>query len=212
MKKTIYLIRHSIKEKNYGYIDSNDSFQIKNEKLILSCEGEKKALQLSNYEELQNIDELWTSNYVRSIQTAKYICSNNNIKLNISSAFDERHYGIWNDNVDKEEFWINQFVDPDLKNMGGESQKDVQNRVNEKIEEIMNNNRNKKIAIVCHNVCILFYLLKYCKLEKAEVNKKLTIKFKDKVLLEDNIMKSPSMMKLEFENSKLLDISYIEID
>lgn len=209
---TIYLIRHSIKEKNYGDIDSNDSFQIKNEKLILSCEGEKKALQLSNCEELQNIDELWTSNYVRSIQTAKYICNNNNIKLNISSAFDERHYGIWNDNVDKEEFWINQFVDQDLKNIGGESQKDVQNRVNKKIEEIMNNNKNKKIVIVCHNACILFYLLKYCKLEKAEVNKKLTIKFKDKVLIEDNIMKSPSMMKLEFENNKLLDISYIEID
>lgn len=76
----------------------------------------------------------------------------------------------------------------------------------------MNNNKNKKIAIVCHNACILFYLLKYCKLEKAEVNKKLTIKFKDKVLLENNIMKSPSMMKLEFENNKLLDISYIEID
>lgn len=116
---TIYLIRHSIKEKNYGDIDSNDSFQIKNEKLILSCEGEKKALQLSNCEELQSIDELWTSNYVRSIQTAKYICSNNNIKLNISSAFDERHYGIWNDNIDKEEFWINQFVDQDLKNIDG---------------------------------------------------------------------------------------------
>lgn len=209
---TIYLIRHSIKEKNYGDIDSNDSFQIKNEKLILSCEGEKKALQLSNCEELQSIDELWTSNYVRSIQTAKYICSNNNIKLNISSAFDERHYGIWNDNIDKEEFWINQFVDQDLKNIDGESQKDVQNRVNKKIEEIMNNNKNKKIAIVCHNACILFYLLKYCKLEKAEVNKKLTIKFKNKVLLENNIMKSPSMMKLEFENNKLLDISYIEID
>ncbi len=209
---TIYLIRHSIKEKNYGDIDSNDSFQIKNEKLILSCEGEKKALQLSNCEELQSIDELWTSNYVRSIQTAKYICSNNNIKLNISSAFDERHYGIWDDNIDKEEFWINQFVDQDLKNIDGESQKDVQNRVNKKIEEIMNNNKNKKIAIVCHNACILFYLLKYCKLEKAEVNKKLTIKFKDKVLLENNIMKSPSMMKLEFENNKLLDISYIEID
>lgn len=76
----------------------------------------------------------------------------------------------------------------------------------------MNNNKNKKIAIVCHNTCILFYLLKYCKLEKAEVNKKLTIKFKNKVLLENNIMKSPSMMKLEFENNKLLDISYIEID
>ena len=81
-----------------------------------------------------------------------------------------------------------------------------------KIKEILNRNDNKKVAIVCHNACILFYLLKFCKLVKAEVNKKLTIKFNDKILIKDNIMKSPSIMKLEFEGDKLLNISYIEID
>lgn len=45
---TVYLIRHSIKDKNYGEFDSNDSFQIRNEKLILSTEGEKKAYDLAN--------------------------------------------------------------------------------------------------------------------------------------------------------------------
>ena len=90
------MIRHSIKEKNFGEFDSSDSFQIRNEKLVLSPEGEEKAIQLSKYIELQNIDELWTSNYVRAISTAKYIAQKNNIKLNISSAFDERHYGDWN--------------------------------------------------------------------------------------------------------------------
>lgn len=209
---TIYLIRHSIKERNFGELDSSDSFQIKNEKLILSCEGEEKALKLSKHLELQNIDELWASNYVRAISTAKYIGKVNNIKLNISSAFDERHYGIWNDDVDKEEFWINQFINKDLKNVNGESQVDVQNRMHIKIKEIINKNNNKKVAIVCHNACVLFYLLKFCKLENAKVNKKLTIKFNDKVLIEDNIMKSPSIMKLEFEDDKILNISYIEID
>lgn len=209
---TIYLIRHSIKERNFGELDSFDSFQVKNEKLILSCVGEEKAQELSKHSELQSIDELWASNYVRAISTAKYIADKNNIKLNISSSFDERHYGLFDANIDKEKFWIEQFIDEDLKNIKGESQKDVQNRIHIKIEEIINKNENKKIAIVCHNACILFYLLKFCKLEKAEVNKKLTIKFKDKVLIEDNIMKSPSMMKLEFENNELLDISYIEIN
>ena len=209
---TIYLIRHSIKEKNFGEFDSPDSFQIRNEKLILSPEGEEKALELSKHLELQNIDEIWASNYVRAISTAKYISDNNNIKLNISSSFDERHYGVWDNDVDKEEFWINQFINKNLKHINGESQVDVQSRMHLKIEEILNKNENKKVAIVCHNACILFYLLKYCKLEKAEVNKKLTIKFRDKVLIENNIMKSPSIMKLDFENNELLDISYIEID
>ena len=86
---TLYLIRHSIKERNFGELDSLDSFQIRNEKLILSLEGEEKALELSKHSELQKIDELWASNYVRAISTAKYISNSNNIKLNISSAFDE---------------------------------------------------------------------------------------------------------------------------
>lgn len=209
---TLYLIRHSLKNRNYGYCENNDSFQIRNEKIVLSCEGERLALELSKHKELQNIDELWSSNYVRAIETAKYIANNNNIKLNISSSFDERYYGIWNNNIDKEEFWINQFLDSDLKNENGESQKDVQQRFGKKIESIFNNNENKKVAIVCHNAGILFYLLKYCTLIKAEVNKKLTIKFKDKLLIENTIMKSPSIMKLEFDGSKLIDISYIEIN
>ena len=55
------------------------------------------------------------------------------------------------------------------------------------------------------------YLLQYCKLEKAEERKKLTISFKDKILIEDGIMKAPSVMKLEFNDNKLIDINYFEI-
>lgn len=63
---TIYLIRHSIKEKNYGIFNNNDTMQLNDEKEILSCEGEEQALLLSKNLELQNIDEVWTSNYVRT--------------------------------------------------------------------------------------------------------------------------------------------------
>ena len=208
---TLYLIRHSIKEKNYGIFDNSDSKQIQDEKRILSCEGEKQALLLSQNEELQNLDEVWTSNYVRAIQTAKYICENNNIAINISSAFDERHYGTFEENINKEEFWIGQFKDNNLRNQDGESGIEVRNRMDAKITEIIEKNRDKRIAIVCHNACILFYILKYCKLEKAELNKRLTIIFNDKILIKDRIMKSPSMMKLVFDEDKLVNIDYIEI-
>ena len=49
---TVYLIRHSIKEKNYGVFDSDDSSQVKNEKQVLSCEGEENARILSMHQEL----------------------------------------------------------------------------------------------------------------------------------------------------------------
>ncbi len=209
---TIYLIRHSLKEKNYEIIDSDDSSQVKNEKVILSCEGEEKARKLAKLEELQNIDEVWASNYVRSIETAKYICFQNQAKLNISSSFDERHYGTWSDGIDKDNFWISQFQNADLKNLDGESMKDVQRRVSRKIEEILENNKNKKVAIVCHNACILFYLLQYCKLEQAKIVKRLTITFHEKLLIQEGIMASPSIMKLEFDGFELKDISYIKLD
>lgn len=208
---TLYLIRHSIKEKNYRIFDNSDSKQIKDEKRILSCEGEEQALLLSKNYELQNLDEVWASNYVRAIQTAKYISDNNNLPINISTAFDERHYGTFEEKINKEEFWINQFKDNDLKNIDGESGTEVRNRMDAKITEIINNNKDKRIAIVCHNACILFYLLKYCRLENAKLKKKLTISFNGKILINNGIMKAPSIMKLEFEDNKLIDINYIYI-
>ena len=57
------------------------------------------------------------------VKTAKYICKNDNLKINISSSFDERHYGTFDDNIDKqkfEEFWIEQFKNRNLKNEDGE--------------------------------------------------------------------------------------------
>ena len=211
MKKTIYLIRHSIKEKMYGNNESNDSNQIKDEKRILSIEDEKKAFKLSQLKELSNVEEVWCSNYVRTIQTAKYI-ANNRTKINISNAFDERHYGDFDQSTDKEEFWINQFKDENLKNLNGESQKDVRNRLDNKINYLLEQSDNKIIEIVTHNTCTLFYLLKYCKLINAQIPKKITINYNGKILIKDSIMDSPSIMKLEFDDKKLLDIEYIKID
>ncbi len=86
METIIYLIRHSEQLKLKGKNFSNDSSQIKNEKIPLSINGEILAQNLSNIEELKNIDVLFSSNYVRAISTAKYIAEKNNIEINI----DER--------------------------------------------------------------------------------------------------------------------------
>ena len=209
MIKTIYLVRHSIKENNYGIIDNNDSLQLLDEKKVLTYQGEELAIKLSKLKEFNDIDQIWSSNYVRAIQTAKFIAYNNNLKLNISSSFDERHYGDLT-NVDLPSFWANQFIDENLKNKNGESQIEVRNRMNNKINELLSNNYSK-IVIVAHNACILFYLLKYCTLIKAEVPKKITIKYKNKYLIKESIMSSPSYFKLNFEDNKLLNITYFKI-
>ena len=65
MKKLtyIYLIRHSEQLRINGSYESSESEQLKNEKIILTIEGEKKAQVLSEREELNNIDVLYSSNY-----------------------------------------------------------------------------------------------------------------------------------------------------
>ena len=73
---TIYLIRHS-KPQDNDY-NNNDSFQIQNEKQHLSKEGIELALNKLNIQELKNIDALYSSNYTRAIETAKYISLFNN--------------------------------------------------------------------------------------------------------------------------------------
>lgn len=94
MQKTIvYLIRHSEQLKIKGIKNIEEDNQINNEKIVLSVEGEDKARQLSEREELNNIDVIWSSNYVRAISTAKYIAYRNNLEINIDSNFNERKLG-----------------------------------------------------------------------------------------------------------------------
>lgn len=86
----IFLIRHAEQLKIKNKIIQNEDTQICNEKIILSVKGEKDAERIGKIPELQNINVLWTSNYVRAIATAKYIAMQKNIEINIDEGFNER--------------------------------------------------------------------------------------------------------------------------
>ena len=64
---TLYLIRHS-KPLKVNNTFNNDNLQIQNEKQSLSLEGEQIAQNKLNNTELDNIDILFSSSYVRTIQ------------------------------------------------------------------------------------------------------------------------------------------------
>ena len=77
---TVYLIRHSTKFKP-SMIDeykAKDDAQLKTEKKMLSVEGEERAKILSEQKEFDDIDIIYSSNYVRAMQTAKYFLENSN--------------------------------------------------------------------------------------------------------------------------------------
>ena len=91
MKTIIYLCRHS--EPIDMYDNKNETMQLRNEKISLSVLGEEKARKLSLLPELNNIDNVIASNYVRAIATAKYIAFNNKKNIEVIPEFGERKFG-----------------------------------------------------------------------------------------------------------------------
>ena len=213
MNTTVYLIRHSIRFNN-DYIEEYNTIQnktIRNEKIVLSVEGEKRAEILSNEEELQNLDVIYASNCVRTLQTAKYIIEKQNLKANIDERFDERTIGKEVKYPQKE--WLElQYLDENFKTEGGESQKEVRERFTKAFEEVINKNKGKRIAIFSHGYAITFFIMKWCKFEYIEEKDFMKYTFKDKVIFCKKI-NAPEVFKLEFdEKNELIDIQNIEFE
>ena len=97
----VYFVRHSVRMRK-SEIETYNTSQpniIKEEKIILSTEGEKRAKIICEKEELQNIDVVYASNCVRTLQTAKYLLEAQHLKVNIDERLDERRVGKPNDDI-----------------------------------------------------------------------------------------------------------------
>lgn len=204
---TVYLIRHSLQLREKGIMNVEESDQLINEKIILSVEGEEKAKEISEIDELQNVDVIWSSSYVRAKQTAKYIAEKNKLDINIDSRLNERKLGDLNDlkglGKNKQHSFVEeQLLDDNLKNSLGESLIDVQKRMDSVISKIVLDNKNKRIVIVSHGAALRFYLRKFCKL-----NKDIKLEFNNGVL----DFSSPCIIKLIINDDKVIDIKNIMI-
>ena len=204
---TVYLIRHSLQLREKGIMNVEESDQLINEKIILSVEGEEKAKEISDIDELQNVDVIWSSSYVRAKQTAKYIAEKNKLDINIDSRLNERKLGDLNDlkglGKNKQHSFVEeQLLDDNLKNSLGESLIDVQKRMDSVISKIVLDNKNKRIVIVSHGAALKFYLRKFCKL-----NKDIKLEFNNGVL----DFSSPCIIKLIINDDKVIDIKNIMI-
>ncbi|MBQ3414881.1 MAG: histidine phosphatase family protein [Clostridia bacterium] len=213
IKTTIYLIRHSVRfnNKNILQYNTNQNNIIKNEKIVLSSEGEKRAEILSNEDELQNIDVVYTSNCVRTLQTAKYLLEKQNLKVTIDERFDERRLGKTNNNIVKD-WWLQQYIDENYKTEGGESQKEVRERFTEAFNEILDIHKGKRIAIFSHGYAITFFIMNWCKFEYNGEKDDMKFLFENKKIFDKKI-NAPEVFKLEFdEKNKIIDIQNIEFE
>ena len=100
--------------------------------------------------------------------------------------------------VKKNPYTIEQIIDRDLKCTNGESMNDTKNRFEEKINEVINNNLGKRLAIVSHGAAIKFYLMNWCELIGKD------IEYKGKIIK----IESPSITKLIFDENMQLKEMY----
>lgn len=205
----IYLLRHSQPfRKLLGEYNSSDVEQVRNEKNVLSVDGEKLAREMSERKELQNIDVIYSSHYARAMCTAKYIAENNNIKLNVDERLGERKFGVNDISELPSDFFEEQFRNWDYKLEKGESANEVSKRMNEVLLEIINNNKDKTIAIVSHGTAISAMLKTWCNVLLNEETKLIELYFNDKLVFDGN-WNCPELFKLEFDNNNLISINNI---
>lgn len=206
---TIYLIRHS-KPMKVNNTFNKDNLQLQNEKSSLSIEGEQIAKEKLNKKEFDDIDIIFSSNYVRTIQTAKYLSEKNSVEINAISDLGERKFGIdsWDELPDN--FERKQFLDENYKLNNGENQKEVRDRMYSVIMKILNEYPNKRIAIVSHGTAISYLLKKWC--DVNIVDDKLRYSFKNEIVL-DGYLNYCETFKLVFDDeNKLIDIKNIKLD
>lgn len=207
METTIYLIRHSIPLKEYGGFNTEQSHQINNEKLILTVQGEEAAKQMSLHEELQHMDAVYSSHYVRAMATAKYIAYQNGIKLFVDSRFGERRIG--DETEADENFWLKQMLDPSVKCSGGESQEEVRQRMAAALDSVLARHEGKRVAIVSHAGAITFLLMRWCRLVNAQLEgKRRCLEFDKKIVIDDGFG-MPEAFKLVFDGGKPVTVERV---
>ena len=197
---TIYLLRHSMADKNIDFRNLKESFENVNRKFILSVEGEKKAYLYSQIKELSNLNMVVSSNYTRSVATAKYMADRNKVKVIVDSSFDERKFGVDDKEKIPADFFKKQFLNHDYKLKHGESFDEVRSRALRGLAKVMKCNLGKNALIVTHSSTITFLLSKWC---SVEYNGKYIIRYKDNIII--NGFTTPDLIELKFNDKNKLE-------
>lgn len=210
MATVLYLIRHSeaCSKNQLNIVQNNDSFQINNEKTILSVFGEEKACQLSKLEELKNIDAVYSSNYVRCLSTAKYIANENDKVINVDERLGERVIGDC-DNLDWYDYHQQQLKDFDYKLPNGESLNDTKKRMVDAVKNILMFETDNRVAIVTHSTALTCLLSAWCDVGRNYHNE-VILSYKDDTIV-DGHWTAPMVYKVEFDGMNVLSIEILDI-
>lgn len=210
METVVYLIRHSesTPKSNVKYISNNDSNQLQNEKSFLSVSGEKRAEALSKHPELQNIDAVYSSSYVRAMETAKYIAFENNTIINVDERLNERKIGEMDD-MDWKEFNRLQMKDFDFKLSGGESLNQTKKRIVDAMKNILMFETGNRVAVVGHSTAFTCLMSAWCEMGH-NYDDEIILSYGDETIV-DGHFSAPMVFKVVFDGMNVISLEYLNI-
>ena len=211
METVLYLIRHSesTSKSNLKMISNNDSNQLQNEKSILTVSGEKKAEKLSKCSELKEIDAVYSSSYVRALETAKYIALENNTIINIDERLNERKIGNMG-SMEWKEFSRLQMKDFNFKLSGGESLSQTKKRIVESIKNILMFENGNRVAVVSHSTALTCLLSAWCEMGH-NYDDEIILSYGDETIV-DGHWTAPMVYKVVFDGLDVLEIKLINFE
>lgn len=199
---TIYLINNSLTMNNINFSD-RESLISRREKRILSIEGEKESVKLANSSLLAKVNVIYSSPYVMSIGTAKYLANNLGIDINIKDNIGERVLGELGSKKIRQVSEI-QENDFDYRLSGGESLNDVRIRMLGFIHQILREDEDKTIAVFTHNVAITCLLSEYCD-KGFNLDNRLILNYENDAIV-DGAWDGINVIELVFDNGNLESI------
>ena len=210
METVVYLIRHSetTPRSNLKMISNTDSNQNQNEKAFLSVSGEKRAELLSKHPELQNIDAVYSSSYVRALETAKYIALENNTIINVDDRLNERKIGQMGD-MEWKEFSRLQMKDFDFKLSGGESLNQTKKRIVDAMKNILMFETGNRVAVIGHSTALTCLMSAWCEIGH-NYDDEIILSYGDETIV-DGHFSAPMVFKVIFDGMNVISLEYLNI-
>lgn len=199
---TIYLINNTLTMNTLNFPDS-ESLEQKRKSRILSIEGERESAALTNIKYLQKVNVIYSSPYVMSIGTAKYLAAALELEIGIVENLGERILGAIGD---KKIRMISEMQENDFyyKLAGGESLHDVKRRMLGFINRVKAIDKDKTIAMFTHNVAITSYLSEYCT-KGFNLDNRLILNYHDDAII-DGAWDGINIIEIVFDKDKLVSI------
>ncbi|MBQ6687249.1 MAG: histidine phosphatase family protein [Bacilli bacterium] len=199
---TLYLVSNNCVLNNLAY-KSDESLELKREKRPLSIEGEQKAKMLAEFEELQDINVIYSSGYASALATTKYLADKLELTINVENKLNERKIGLLEDKTLRF-FKEHQEHDFNYRLSGGESINSTKTRITNAINDILKDNEDLNILVATHSVAITSYLLNYCE-TGYNLDERLILNYKNNVIV-DGTTNGVDIYKIIVDNNKIIDI------